>query len=212
MDFIPGLDIPAFTVAALLLILTPGPDMTFFLGQTIAAGRARGFAAMLGACTGLLGHAMLAAFGLSALLLASATAFTVAKIAGVAYLVWLAIEAIRRGSALTLSPDSGERPSLGRVFAMGIAINLLNPKIVMFFLTFLPQFVSADDAQASGKLLFLGLYFMAVAIPTCSLLIMAAGRFTRAIRRSPRVMRVVDYLFASLMAVFTLRLLFARTS
>ena len=212
MDFIPGLDIPAFTVAALLLILTPGPDMTFFLGQTIAAGRARGFAAMLGACTGLLGHAMLAAFGLSALLLASATAFTVAKIAGVAYLVWLAIEAIRRGSALTLSPDSGERPSLGRVFAMGIAINLLNPKIVMFFLTFLPQFVSADDAQASGKLLFLGLYFMAVAIPTCSLLIMAAGRFTRAIRRSPRVMRVVDYLFASLMAVFTLRLLFARTN
>ena len=147
-------------MAALLLILTPGPDMTFFLGQTIAAGRARGFAAMLGACTGLLGHAMLAAFGLSALLLASATAFTVAKIAGVAYLVWLAIEAIRRGSALTLSPDSGERPSLGRVFAMGIAINLLNPKIVMFFLTFLPQFVSADDAQASGKLLFLGLYFM----------------------------------------------------
>ena len=213
MDFIPGLDIlAAFTVAALLLILTPGPDMTFFLGQTIAAGRARGFAAMLGACTGLLGHAMLAAFGLSALLLASATAFTVAKIVGVAYLVWLAIEAIRRGSALTLSPDSGERPSLGRVFAMGIAINLLNPKIVMFFLTFLPQFVSADDAQASGKLLFLGLYFIAVAIPTCSLLIVAAGRFTRAMRRSPRVMRAVDYLFASLMAVFALRLLFVRTN
>jgi threonine/homoserine/homoserine lactone efflux protein len=155
MDFIPGLDtLAAFTLAALVLILTPGPDMAFFLGQTIAAGRARGFVAMLGACTGVLGHAMLAAFGLSALLLASATAFTVVKIAGVAYLVWLAIQAIRRGSALTLSPESSERRSLGKVFAMGIAINLLNPKIVMFFVTFLPQFVSADDAQASGKLCF----------------------------------------------------------
>jgi threonine/homoserine/homoserine lactone efflux protein len=213
MDFIPGLDtLAAFTLAALVLILTPGPDMAFFLGQTIAAGRARGFAAMLGACTGVLGHAMLAAFGLSALLLASATAFTVVKIAGVAYLVWLAIQAIRHGSALTLSPESSGRRSLGKVFAMGIAINLLNPKIVMFFVTFLPQFVSADDAQASGKLLFLGLYFIAVAIPSCSLLIVAAGRFTRAMRRSPRVMRVIDYLFASLMAVFAVRLLFARTN
>jgi threonine/homoserine/homoserine lactone efflux protein len=211
MDFIPGLDtLAAFTLAALILIFTPGPDMAFFLGQTVAAGRVRGFVAMLGACTGVLGHAMLAAFGLSALLLASATAFTVVKIAGVAYLVWLAIQAIRHGSALTLSPESGERRSLGKVYAMGIGINLLNPKVVMFFLTFLPQFVSADDAQASGKLLFLGLYFIAVAIPACGLLIVAAGRFTRAIRRSPRVMRVVDYLFASLMGVFAVRLLFAR--
>ena len=213
MGFIPDLDIlAAFTLAALVLIFTPGPDMAFFLGQTVAAGRTRGFAAMLGACTGLFGHAMLAAFGLSALLLASATAFTVAKIAGVAYLVWLAVQAIRHGSALTLSPENGERRSLGKVFAMGIAINLLNPKIVMFFLTFLPQFVSADDPEASRKLLFLGLYFIAVAIPTCSLLIVAAGRFTRAIRRSPRVMRVIDCLFASLMAAFALRLLFARTN
>jgi threonine/homoserine/homoserine lactone efflux protein len=213
MDFIPSLDVLAmFTVASLVLIFTPGPDMTFFLGQTLRSGRLRGFAAMLGACTGLLGHAMLAAFGLSTLLLASATAFTLVKIAGAVYLLWLAVQALRHGSALTLSATRGERRPLGRVFVTGIGINLLNPKVVMFFVTFLPQFVSANDTQASEKLLFLGLYFIAVGIPACGLLILAADRFTHVVRRSPRALRAIDYLFASLMGAFAVRLLFSRAN
>src|SRR5438876_1838232 len=140
MIFVPAFDVlVAFTAAALLLIVTPGPDMTLFLGQTLRAGRARGFAAMLGASTGLTIHSLLAAFGLSALLAASAAAFTIVKIAGVAYLLWLAVGAIRHGSALTLSPEAGGRQPIGRVFLVGLGVNLLNPKIVMFFLTFLPQ-------------------------------------------------------------------------
>lgn len=213
MPFLPSPDILlAFSAAAVLLIVTPGPDMTLFLGQTLTAGRARGFAAMAGAMSGLLVHSMLAAFGLSALLVASAEAFTLLKAVGVAYLLWLAVQAIRHGSALTLRRDAAKPQPLARVFLIGAGVNLLNPKIVMFFLTFLPQFVSASDPQASGKLLFLGLYFIALCVPLCGLLILMAERFTGALRQSPRIMRGFDWLFAGVMGAFALRLLFARAN
>ncbi len=211
MNFLPDVHIiAAYTAAALLLILTPGPDMTLFLGQTLTGGRSRGAAAMLGASTGLVVHTMLAAFGLSALLAASATAFGIVKIAGVAYLVWLAINALRHGSALTLKPSAQAPQSLGKVFIMGVGINLLNPKCIMFFLTFLPQFVSANDPHAGAKLTFLGLYFTALGVPICAVLIVTADRFTAAIRRSPKATRAIDYLFAGLMGAFAVRLLSAR--
>ena len=211
MTFLPGFEVLlAFTAAGIVLVLTPGPDMTLFIGQTLTGGRARGIAALLGASTGLLVHTTLAAFGLSTLLAASATAFGILKVVGVAYLIWLAIEALRRGSALTLQPEAGEAQPVARVYLTGVGINLLNPKIVMFFLTFLPQFVSASDPHAGGKLMFLGLYFIALGIPLCIALIFLAERFTGAIRRSPKVMRAIDYLFAGLMGAFAVRLLFAR--
>src|SRR5882724_7394433 len=211
MNFLPNLDVLlAYSAAALVLILTPGPDMTLFLGQTLTGGRARGIAAYLGASTGLVVHTMLAAFGLSALLAASATAFGLVKIAGVAYLVWLAINALRHGSALSLKPGAEAPQSLGKVFIMGVGINLLNPKCIMFFLTFLPQFVSASDPHAGAKLTFLGLYFTALGVPVCAILIVTAERFTAAIRRSPKAMRAIDYLFAGLMGAFAVRLLSAR--
>ena len=205
----PGV-ILAFTVAGIILVITPGPDMTLFLGQTLTGGRARGIAAFLGASAGLVVHTMLAAFGLSALLAHSATAFGVLKIGGALYLAWLAIDALCRGSALTLAPGVATPQPVGQVFLMGVGINLLNPKIIMFFLTFLPQFVSASDPHAGAKLMFLGLYFIALGIPICLALILLAERFTAAIRRSPRVMRAIDYLFAGLMGAFAVRLLFAR--
>jgi threonine/homoserine/homoserine lactone efflux protein len=211
MTFLPDIQVLlAFTAAGIVLVLTPGPDMTLFIGQTLTGGRARGIAALLGASTGLVVHTTLAAFGLSALLAASATAFGILKVVGVAYLIWLAFGALRHGSALTLKPEAGEAQPVARVFLAGVGINLLNPKIVMFFLTFLPQFVSASDPHAGGKLMFLGLYFIALGIPICIALIFLAERFTGAIRRSPKIMRAIDYLFAGLMGAFAVRLLFAR--
>ena len=89
------------------------------------------------------------------------------KIAGAFYLVWLGIQAIRHGSALTLKKGNGRKKSVSQVFLMGVGINLLNPKIVMFFLTFLPQFVSVSDPHAAEKLMFFGLYFIVLSIPIC---------------------------------------------
>ncbi len=212
MDFIPSLPVlAAYTVAAVALTLTPGPDMTLFLGKTLAQSRAAGFAAYAGASAGLVFHTMFAALGLSALLAASATAFTVLKVVGAIYLVWLAWQALRHGSAFT--PGEGvARASqpLGRVFATGLGINLLNPKIIVFFVTFLPQFVSASDPHAAAKLVFLGLGFIVIATPFSIAMILSADRIAGLLRRSPRATRVVDYLFAAVLGGFALKLLATR--
>ena len=147
---------------------------------------------------------------LSALLAHSTMAFGALKIAGVAYLLWLAVDALRRGARFTISAAPGEPQPLGHAFLSGVGINLLNPKIILFFLTFLTQFVSVSDPHAGAKLMFLGLYYIALGIPICIVLILAAERFTDALRRSPRAMRASDYLFAGLMGAFAVRLLFAR--
>jgi len=110
MSLVPDLQVLlAFTLAAVVLIVTPGPGMALFLGQTLTTGRTRGFAAMLGVITGTVLHSLIAAFGLSALLAASVLASTALKIAGLAYLLWLAVGALRHGSALTLRNESAGR-------------------------------------------------------------------------------------------------------
>ena len=98
-----------FTLACLVLVLTPGPDMTLFVGRSLSEGRASGMASMLGALTGNVIHTLLIAFGLSALIAASAQAFFVVKIAGAVYLLWLAVQSIRHGSALSVTPDKTAR-------------------------------------------------------------------------------------------------------
>ncbi|HEX2655253.1 MAG TPA: LysE family translocator [Xanthobacteraceae bacterium] len=211
MSFLPSHNVlAAFTLASFVLIFTLGPDMTLFIGQTLQGGRARGFLAMLGAVTGILIHSLVAALGLSALLAASAAAFTLLKTAAALYLVWLAVNAIRHGSAFTLDRKPASSHSLVQVYLMGLGVNLLNPKIIMFFLTFLPQFVSTSDPAAGSKLFFLGLYFIALAIPTCAGMILLAEQFTARIRRAPRFMRIIDWIFAGLMGAFALRILIWR--
>lgn len=213
MSFLPDATVlAAFTLAAIILIITPGPDMTLFISKALTQGRAAGFAAMLGASTGLVVHTLLAAFGLSALLAASPTAFFAVKIVGAAYLVWLAVQAVRRGSALTLEVKrDGPRRGLAQVWLTGLGINLLNPKIVLFFVTFLPQFVTAGDPHARGKLVFLGLYFVALSLPMTGAMIAAAERFSAALKRSPRVMRAMDWTFAGVMGGFALKIMTAAT-
>ena len=208
MSFIPDPAVlAAFTLAGIILTLTPGPDMALFLSRALRQGRAAGFAAMAGANTGLVIHTLLAAFGLSALLAASATAFLVVKMIGAAYLLWLAVQTIRHGSALTLDGKSGGRnASLASSWATGIGINLLNPKIVLFFVTFLPQFVDAHDPNVRGQLVFLGLYFVVLSLPFTLAMIATAEKFSAALKRSPRLMRIMDWTFAGIIGGFALRI------
>ena len=152
----------AYIVACLLLAATPGADMALFLSRTLAGGRAQGFAAQAGANVGLVVHTFAAALGLSALLAASAEAYEAVKIGGALYLLWLAWRAIRHGSVLKLKTDASARGGLRGAFANGLLINLTNPKIVLFFVTFLPQFISASDPHASMKLFVLGFGFIAI--------------------------------------------------
>jgi threonine/homoserine/homoserine lactone efflux protein len=213
MNFVPTLPVlAAYAAAVLVITFTPGPDMTLFLGKTVRQGRPAGLAAMAGAMTGLLIHTLLVALGLAALLAASATAFFVLKVVGALYLLWLAIDAIRNGSALNIEAgrEEARRGSLSSSWAAGLGVNLLNPKIIMFFVTFLPQFVDTNDPHAVGKLIFLGVVFVALAAPICALMIVFAARIASALKRSPRLMRAMDWLFAGVFGAFALRLLAAR--
>ncbi|MEP4769774.1 MAG: LysE family translocator [Roseibium sp.] len=212
-DFLPSFAVlSTFTAASLILIATPGPDMTLFMSKTLTQGRKAGFAAVLGATTGLIIHTILAAVGISALLAASETAFTVLKIVGAGYLIWLAYQAIRNGTSISLEAASKPRQPFHQVWLKGLGINILNPKIVLFFVTFLPQFISAGDPNAVGKLLFLGSYFVFLGMPMCGLMVLGANTFAKFIKSSPKAMRAFDWMFAGIMGSFALKLLVAKSN
>lgn len=211
MSFIPDIaPILQFAVAVFVIAITPGPDMTLFVGRALSEGRWAGFACMAGALTGCLIHTSLVAFGLSALIVASPEAFLALKVGGAGYLIWLAWQALRHGSAFSPEKRAGARHTLFQNWLTGIGINLLNPKIILFFMTFLPQFVSASDPHAPGKLFFFGFMFVALSIPITAPMVIAADRFAGLLRKSPRVTRVVDYLFAGVFSAFALKILTAQ--
>ncbi len=208
MTFIPDVHIIIqFALATVIITLTPGPDMTLFVGRALSSGRAAGFACFFGASTGILVHTSLVALGLSALIVAAPAAFIALKIAGAGYLLWLAYNALRHGSAFSPSNAKGPERTLFKHWATGLGINLLNPKIVIFFMTFLPQFVSASDPAAFGKLFFLGLLFIVIAVPMTIPMIVAADSFSGLLKKSPRVTRVMDYLFAGVFSAFAVKIL-----
>lgn len=211
MTFLPDSStLLAYSLACFVLFITPGPDMSFFLAKTVQGGRRAGIAAMSGASVGNLFHSLAAAFGLSALIAASATAFTVVKVIGALYLLWMAYDAIKNGSALNIAGGEGQQPSVKKTFLAGLGVNLTNPKIILFYLTFLPQFVAATDPHAPEKLLFLGFYFVIFALPLAIGLILIAERFIATLKRNPRVMRAIDYSFAGVFSVFAVQILLTK--
>lgn len=211
MFFLPDLPvIAAFVLAALVLAITPGPDMTLFLSRAINRGRLAGMVSLWGALLGGMVHTLAAAIGVSALIVASQTGFLILKIVGAAYLAWLAIDAIRNGSALSLKPASAKPSSLISIFMTGLGVNLLNPKIVLFFMTFLPQFVSAADPHAPAKMIFLGFLFLIVALIICTAMILAADNVASSLKRNPRITRVIDWLFAGVFGAFAIKILTAQ--
>jgi threonine/homoserine/homoserine lactone efflux protein len=207
-DMIPALPvILAFTVAGLILFITPGPDMSLWLSRTLTGGRRAGLAAAMGTNMGCVVHATLAALGISVLIQASPIAFNTMKVVGAIYLLWLAWGMIRGGTALSVDTVRGADLPWWPSFLTGIAVNLSNPKVVIFFITFLPGFVSAADPHAGGKLMFLGLYFVAINVVLSAVLVLWADRFVGALRRNPRALRVIDWLFAGVFAVFAVTIL-----
>lgn len=211
MSFLPSTPVLIqFAIASVILAITPGPDMTLFVSRALSQGRAAGFASMAGALSGTLVHTTLVVVGVSALIVASPTAFLVLKIFGAGYLVFLAVQAIRKGSAFKPAQKAGPRLSIVRSFSTGLGVNLMNPKIILFFMTFLPQFVSAHDAHAPGKLFFLGLTFVVLSIPITAPMVLAAEKFSLSMKRNPRVTRAVDYLFAGVFSAFALKIITAQ--
>jgi threonine/homoserine/homoserine lactone efflux protein len=208
MPFVPDASVLlAFTLAGLVLFITPGPDMSLWLAKTVAGGRPAGIAAATGTQLGCIVHSLFAAFGLSALIAASPPMFLALKIVGAAYLLWLAVDAVRNGSALNVAAGASQGARVWRNLALGFTVNLSNPKVVLFFLTFLPQFVDAHDPHAAGKLLFLGIFFVVQSYPLAVLLVLGAERLVGGLKRRPRILRAIDWLFAGVFSAFAVRIL-----
>ncbi|GAA0595795.1 LysE family translocator [Paenochrobactrum glaciei] len=212
LTFIPEWSVIAqFFVATAILSLTPGPDMTLFVGRSLSEGKGAGFACMAGACTGIVIHSSMVALGLSALIIASPTAFWVLKVVGAVYLVWLAFQAITKGSAFSLEKNGSKKHTFWQNWLTGLGINLLNPKVILFNMTFLPQFVSAHDPHVTGKLLFLGLIFIPMALPFTIPMVLVADKFAGLLKKNPKVTRIIDWLFAGVFSAFALKILTAQT-
>ena len=206
--FIPDLSvILAFGLASFVLAISPGPDMALFISRTLNFGRAHGFAAVFGAISGILFHSLLAAFGVSVLLIALPTAFFVLKIVGALYLLWLAVQAVRHGGGITLLNEGRKAPHLAKSYLTGVGINLTNPKIILFFVTFLPQFVSPADPFAPQKLLFLSGEFVLVALPVVAVVVFMADWVADVLTRSARAQKILNWSFAGVFAAFAATIL-----
>lgn len=153
-------DFGVFVTACILLNLTPGPDTFYILGRSLAQGRQAGLASALGIGTGALVHTLAAALGLSALLAASATAFMAVKLAGALYLIWLGAKMLlgkRRPAALRTGFSSS---GFGAAYRQGLLTNVLNPKVALFFLAFMPQFIATGSRDQFAAFMVLGLTFV----------------------------------------------------
>lgn len=209
--FIPDLSvIVAFAVATIVLAVTPGPDMALQLSRAINYGRAHGIAAMFGAMAGIMVHTTLVAFGISALIIAAPPLFLALKIGGAVYLLWLAYQAVVHGGGLRIAEAAKKAPSVGQSFATGLGINLLNPKVVLFFVTFLPQFVELHDPAAAGKLFFLGAEFVLLSIPLGVATVFAAEWLAAAFKRTKWVERILNWSFAAIFTAFAATILTAQ--
>ena len=176
-----------FIVAAVLLNLSPGPDMAFILAQTARRGVPSGFSAMFGIWTGAFVHVIFAALGLSAILATSAVAFSIVKWVGAAYLICLGIQALRsKGTHMSVN-DQAAPISLKKIFKQGVLVAVLNPKVAIFFLAFLPQFVEAGAGPVSAQLFLHGFLIIVVAAFVEPPLIIIGGRLTGYLSNNTRV-------------------------
>ena len=181
-----------FFVAAIFLKLSPGPDIAFILAQTARHGQSSGFAAMFGIWGGAFLHVLLAAVGLSAILATSATAFIFVKWVGAIYLIWLGIQAFRSNGISYSSDTEAEQSSNLEIFQQGVLVATLNPKVAIFFLAFLPQFVVVGAGPASAQLFLHGALIIVVAAFIEPPLVIPGSKLTRYLGQNPNVAAWMD--------------------
>jgi threonine/homoserine/homoserine lactone efflux protein len=199
-----------FLLAAVLITASPGPDNLMVLSTGMARGRRHGVAFGLGCAAGCLSHTALALAGVSALVAASPAAFAALRWAGGLYLVWLGVQALRHAGQSGLGGPQAGADSPGRVFARGLVANAINPKVVLFFLSFLPQFVQPASGQVALQIGLLGLLFTLQAAVLFGLLGWFAGGVGAWLQRRPRAGLWLDRVAGALFIGLGLRLIFAR--
>jgi len=174
-----------FLSAAVVVLAIPGPAVLYIVGRSIGQGRSAGLVSALGIGVGTLFHVAAAVLGLSALVMSSVSAFSAVKYLGAAYLIFLGVQKLRREEAF--EPSRAASPErLSRVFRQGVVVNVLNPKTVLFFFAFLPQFVDRSRGSATQQIFFLGTLFAVMGVASDSVWALFAGTFAERLRRNAR--------------------------
>ena len=199
----------SFAVAGLALNIVPGADMTFVIASSARGGRREGIIAALGIGAGALVHVVAATLGISAVLESSQAAFDLIKWLGAAYLLWIAFSLLRAGEA---AAETGVRPSgVGwRLFRAAMMVNILNPKVALFFLAFLPQFVDPDAAVPALQILFLGLWFDLVGTVVNIIVALTAASMAARIGRNRLAGRIARWVAATAIAGLAVQLALSR--
>jgi RhtB (resistance to homoserine/threonine) family protein len=198
-----------FAIAALVLIMIPGPDQALITRNALAGGRASGLLTTIGGALGLTMHATAAVLGLSALLLASPTAFTVLKIVGAAYLLWLGLQTLRAAWKSLREPteeqSAATRRSRWAYLRQGFLSNALNPKVTLFFVTFLPQFIATDSASPRTEALLFSAIFAVLYVAWFSLYVAVVDRLARWLRK-PKVKARIEQVTGLALVTVAVRL------
>jgi threonine/homoserine/homoserine lactone efflux protein len=182
-----------FFVASWALILTPGPDMLYVITRGIAQGRSAGVISALGVTVGILVHTLLAAFGLAVILQTSTLAFLTVKYAGAAYLIYLGVKALNATGSFVIQTER-QPLRVGAIFWQGVISNVTSPKIALFFVAFLPQFVHRDYGNVPLQMLVLGLLFAFFGVLFLTVVGYSAGGIGRWLARKPRYIGTIRWL------------------
>lgn len=196
----------SFLGAALIVQLVPGPGMLFILANGIAGGRRAGVAAACGAATGMVVHTFAAALGLAALFAHAPTAYDVLRVGGAIYLLWLAVGHLRAGKSGSFETRTRTR-SPRQVFVRALLNNLSNPKVILFYLAFLPQFVSPGSTSAVLQLLVLGFVFLLLGLVIDLALGVFSGHIGEWLRHRSSMRRAIEWLAGTIMGALGIRLL-----
>lgn len=199
-----------FLLAASVITVSPGPDNMMVLSIGMAKGRLPGIAFGLGCALGCLSHTLLAVLGVSALIAASPEAFKALKVCGGLYLVWLGFNALRSAGGASVGKASNDRQSPRKLFLKGIVANAINPKVILFFLSFLPQFVIPGHGSVAAQMAWLGIIFTVQAGVIFGLLGYFSGTVGQWINTSPRLGTAMDRLTGVIFVGLGLRLIVSR--
>ncbi|MDM4721959.1 LysE family translocator [Micromonospora sp. WMMA1363] len=197
-------------LVALTMVATPGPNMFYLVSRTLTQGRTAGLTSLLGTTAGFGVYLLATAAGLGAVFTAVPVLYTVLKVVGAAYLLYLAYQALRGRKSSPFESQKLPKDPTWRLFAMGFVTNLLNPKIAMIYVALLPQFIEPARGHVALQAIILGLTQITIAIIGNGLIVIAAGRIAKFLAARPTWMRIQRYLMASVLSVLAVRMLTDR--
>lgn len=195
-----------FAAVALAMVLTPGPNMAYLVSRTICQGRAAGLVSLGGVMVGFVIYVLLAAFGITALLLAVPLAYDALRLAGACYLGWMAWNALKPGGASPFQVRNLPADSRRRLFSMGLLTNLLNPKIAALYLSLLPQFIDPAAGHVLGQTIILGMTQIAISLTVNALIVLTAGAVSAFLAGRPFWALVQRWLMGTVLAALAVRM------